>query len=78
MKNRLKKFACALFMVLITIDICDIIRYFVDNEDVRLDRFLIYKFEFSSGEIIYSISMIYFFVVSTIYFFINFFKNSDE
>ncbi len=74
MVSKFKKMICIVFFVCVVKDICDCVKYLIENDTVRLDRFLFYKTEFTDNYYFYNISIIYFVGVTIVYFFMNFFK----
>lgn len=72
---RIKRFISIVFIAFIVSDICRYVRYYVKNDSFKILNFRIYSTTMSETRI-FNLAIIYFVIVSTIYFIFNFFKNN--
>lgn len=74
---KLKRFASIVFIALGISDVCSYVRYAITKESFKIRSFNIFytRMQFKN---IYNIAIIYFAVLSALYFIFNFFKKSNN
>lgn len=76
--TKLKRFICLIFLSLLVSDICNYIKFNIENKGVKVKEYSIFFTKYSNDTKMFNLCLIYFLIVVVIYFFINFFKKHNR
>lgn len=77
MKKKFKKMLIIIFFVLLLNDFCIYLKHYIGLKEFVMESFRLFRSIINKDIVIYNFSIIYLFLVMTIYFVLNFFRNEE-